>query len=159
MMRRNLILLAVLVMMPFALSAQSPEHPRRGDKRHNFNFEEFLDMKCSTVVQTLGLNAQDSIRFVPVYRELQRAKTQLFHKYGGGRRVRRAVEAGETVADTTLMRIINNQAQLAIEDAQLEQQYIAQFARILTPLQLYRLQQAEQKFKTDMMKRSKPAKK
>lgn len=129
------------------------EGDRTDADRQRFNFEEYLDKKCSTVVGLLQLNAEESARFVPLYRELQQKKSNLFKRYGGGRHVRMQIERGEQVADTTYMRVVNNLAARQIEDAKLDQQYLELFAKILTPRQLYLLQTAEQNFRTDMMRR------
>lgn len=161
-MKKILYILILSLIVPVSLSAQPDARRRNGNeasRNPRADFEQFMQVKCDFVVSELGLTAQDSVRFVPVYRELQQQKTQLFRKYGGGRRVRHQLERGEQVPDTTLLRVVNNQARLQAEDAQLEFQYIERLAKVLTPMQLYKLQQAEQKFKTDMMKRGKPARK
>lgn len=162
-MKKYLFLFLVALMMPFALSAQQDAR-RRGDSeadapRHQFNFEEYLNRKCDAVVRELGLSSQDSMRFVPVYRDLQKQKAQLFRKYGGARHMRNRIERGEQLPDTTLMRVVTNMSKLQAEDAQLELRFVEKFAQVLTPMQIYKLQLAEQKFKTDMVKRSKPARK
>lgn len=128
------------------------DRPRMVAQRH-FDFNEYLDTKCSAVVKEMGLNAQDSARFVPVYRELQQKKSELYRKYGGNREVRQRIANGENVADSTLMRVVRNYAARQVEDAKIEQQYVDKLSRVLTPLQLYNLQRAEQTFKNDMMRR------
>lgn len=162
-MKKFIFTLLILLVIPMGLCAQQDARTQGNHVRHDghphFDFEQYLSQKCDAVVREMGLSSADSIKFVPVYCELQQQKSQLFRKYGGGRKVRRALERGEQVADTTLMRVINNQAKLQAEDAQLEQRFIERFAQVLTPIQLYKLQLAEQKFKTDMMKRSNPNRK
>lgn len=161
-MKNLLHILILCLLVPTTLFAQQ-NAPRRGDngapQHRRPDFGQYLQVKCDFVVTELGLSPQDSMRFVPVYRELQEQKSQLFSKYGGGRRVRHQLEQGQQVADTTLLRVVNNQARLQAEDAQLEYKFIERLAKVLSPMQLYKLQQAEQKFKTDMMKRGKPARK
>lgn len=122
-------------------------------RQHHFDFNEYLDTKCAAVVKEMGLNAKDSAKFVPVYRELQRAKSELYRKYGGNRAVRERIDNGENVADTTLLRVVRNYAARQAEDARLEQQYLTRFEKLLTPMQLYKLQRAETTFKNDMMRR------
>ena len=167
------MLFVLAVVMPFGLYAASnqpssapdvllpptPQHPGgvhgRGERpQQRFDFEQYLSQKCNAVVRELELSSQDSARFVPVYRELQQQKSQLWRKYGGGRQVRIALERGEQVPDSTLMRVVTNMARLEAEDAQIELRFVERLSQVLTPLQLYRLQQAEQKFKTEMMKRA-----
>jgi hypothetical protein len=64
-----------------------------------------------------------------------------------------AIERGEAVPDTALMRVIYNSSQLQVEDAQLEHRYLLRLSGVLTPVQLYNLQKAEQKFRMSIMRR------
>lgn len=140
--------------------ARTTERSAKGEEQkfQQQNLEEFLHSKCTQVIRELNLSSFDSAHFEPVYHEMQREKMELFKKYGGMRRIRMAVESGQTVPDTTLLRVVNNNARLQVEDALLEQRYLNKLSRILTPLQLFKLQQAEQKFRSEMVKRGKPAK-
>lgn len=152
---RNLTII-LLLLLPCTLMAQ--QHPGR-QGQHQSGFDKYLHTKCDLVVHEMGLSPKDSARFIPVYHELQSEKAKLYQKYGSSRRVRRAVEGGEAVADSTLMRVLHNSAQLQVEDAMLEQRFMARFLTVLSPLQYYKMQQAEQKFKGEMMKRSNTDKK
>lgn len=155
-MKKVFTLLTLLLTFLGQVTAQQKpaHHPGQPD-----GFDQYLHTKCDMVVHELGLSPKDSARFIPIYHELQAEKSKLFRKYGGSRRVRMAISAGQTVADSTLLRIIHNNAQLQVEDAQLEQRFMARFLSVLTPLQFYKLQQAEQKFKTEMVKRANTGKK
>ncbi len=152
-MKKSFLLLALLVIAPIIAFAQ-PNH-RRGEGRdaERPSFESFMRTKCDMVVHELGLSQKDSTRFIPIYQELLREKSELYRKYGGGHRIRMAIERGEAVADTALMRVIYNSAQLQVEDAQLEHRYLIRLSGVLTPTQLYNLQKAEQKFRANMMRR------
>jgi len=153
-MKRILPLLILTLLIPFGMFAQ-----RHGDGKGKDGFDRYLHTKCDMVVHELGLNAKDSARFIPIYHELQAEKAKLFRKYGGGRSVRMQLSSGQTVADSTLLRTIHNNAQLQVEDAMLEQRFVSRFLTVLSPMQLYKLQLAEQKFKTEAIKRAKPAQK
>lgn len=171
-MKRSLILSLLLLLLPTLVCAQTANRRRpatatttqqdtpssRVKKSQEENLEQFLHSKCNQVIRELALNSFDSAHFEPVYHEMQKEKLLLFRKYGGMRTVRLAIEAGQTLPDSTLMRVVNNNARLQVEDALLEQRYMNQLARILTPLQLFKLQLAEQKFRSEMLKRGKPAK-
>lgn len=151
----------LILCLPVVLSAQGVKAPRTKQVPlvKNENFDSYLHAKCDLVVHELGLNPVDSAKFIVIYHELQQEKSALYQKYGGGRKVRLALASGQTVADTTIMRVLHNNAQLQVEDALLEQRYLARFLGVLTPIQLYKLQLAEQKFKTDVVKRGKPERK
>ena len=156
-MKHIITLISLLIMLPLCASAQQRSHGGRGASADGF--DRYLHTKCDMVVHELGLSPKDSARFIPIYHELQEEKSKLYRKYGGSRRVRLAIESGQQVADSTLLRVIHNNAQLQVEDAQLEQRFMARFLSVITPLQFYRMQQAEQKFKTEMVKRQNTSKK
>jgi len=153
----RLLSLIILLLLPLGLLAQRPAHGGHQDQRGGF--DQYLHNKCDMVVHELGLSPRDSARFIPIYHELQAEKSKLFVKYGGSRQVRVAIESGRHVADTTLLRVLHNNAQLQVEDAMLEQRFMSRFLTVLSPMQFYKMQQAEQKFKAEMMKRQKPDKK
>lgn len=155
----RLLLLIILLLLPCAIVAQRPAHGGHGPRGGAKGFDQYLHTKCDMVVHELGLSPRDSARFIPIYHELQSEKSKLYVKYGGTRQVRMALENGREVADTTLLRVLHNNAQLQVEDAMLEQRFMSRFLTVLTPLQFYNMQQAEQKFKAEMMKRQKPDKK
>ncbi len=151
------LLLILSLMLSFALSAQEHDHthgPGHQPVQHSsgFSFEDYQQKKCDYIVSQLELTDEQKSTFIPAYKELLHDKSHLFHKYGDAHRIMRKVRRGEQVADTTMQRAASNVRQLQLEDAQLEQQYFQKFEKLLTPAQLIRLQEAEQKFKNDMMK-------
>jgi len=159
----RILFLLCLVALPLNMTAQRPQNGQRpgdrGGRMQSEKLEEFLHAKCTRVIHELNLTSFDSAHFEPVYHELQKAKVDLYRKYGGVRRVRMMIDQGQQVADSTLMRVVTNNARLQVEDALLEQQYLNKFARILNPAQLFQLQQAEQKFRSELLRSAKPAKK
>ncbi len=151
-MKRLVLFFVLILIVPMAALAQND---RRNDDANGQrpSFESFMRTKCDMVVHELGLSQKDSSRFIPIYQELLKEKAELYKKYGGSRRIRMKVDMGESVPDTTLMRVIYNNSQLQVEDAQLEHRYLLRLSGVLTPMQLYKLQNAEQKFRTSIMRR------
>ncbi len=117
------------------------------------SFEQFMAARISFLVQEMKLNEADSAQFVVVYNEMNKAKGDLFRKYSGRRDVYRKLHHGEAVDNAALLQVVRNNAQLQVEDAQLEQTYLEKFAKILTPRQLFDYKEAEWKFKNNMMQR------
>ncbi len=122
-------------------------------QRKSPSFEEFQQMKLDYIVKEMGLSENEIQKFSPIYKELIKDRSQLYGKYRANGRIKRAIRNGEAVADTTMQRISRDDAQLQIEDAQLEQQYQQKFEQILTPQQVCKWRDAEQKFRTDVMRR------
>ena len=148
-MKRLVLFFVLILIVPMAALAQN-DRRNDGENGQRPSFESFMRTKCD---MELGLSQKDSSRFIPIYQELLKEKAELYKKYGGGRRIRMKVDMGESVPDTTLMRVIYNNSQLQVEDAQLEHRYLLRLSGVLTPMQLYKLQNAEQKFRTSIMRR------
>ena len=160
-MKRGFLLTILSCLLMFTAMADIllPGQPRVAKREHQphprgeFSFEKYQEDKCNFIIKELGLTAEETDKFLPVYRELLQAKSSLYHKYGGAHRIMRSVNEGQEVADTTMQRAVQNSRKLQLEDAKLEQDYLVKFEKILTPKQIIKLQEAEQKFKNEMMKR------
>ena len=110
-------------------------------------------MKFDFIVKEMGLTPDEAEKFSPAYGELISEKSALYSKYSANNKVKRAMREGKQVADTTMQRISRDDAQLQIDDAQLEQKYQEKFEKILTPQQVIKWREAEQKFRNDVMSR------
>lgn len=130
------------------VKTSQPQHSR------GFSFEQYQENKCNFIIQELELSPEEVERFLPVYKQLLQEKSALYHQYGGSHRVMRSVSEGQQVPDSTMQRAAQNARKLQLEDAKLEEKYLSKFEQILKPVQIIRLQEAEQKFKNEMMKRA-----
>ena len=142
-----------ICLLTFVAQAQPKD-----DGKHP-GFEKFLQEKVSFILAEMRLPASDSARFVPVYKELQQAKGKLFAKYSVAARNLRCwhkEHKGEPAPDSLYLRAVRSEAQLNLEDARLEQQYIERFEKILKPRQLSDYMRAEKKFKAKFMRRDAP---
>lgn len=145
---KRLIPLFVLLALAALVQAQP-----KGDGKHP-GFEKFMQEKVAFIVSEMHLPASDSARFVPVYKELLQKKGKLFAKYStAGRDLRRwhKVHKAEAAPDSLYLRAVRGEAQLHLEDARLEQQYLERFEKILAPRQLFDYTRAEKKFKAKFM--------
>ena len=149
----SVLLVLMAAMVSFSVYAQKPqEHkPQSGHERQSF--EQFMASKTRFLVQEMKLEAADSVRFVEVYQQLMKDKGALMHRYHQNRDVMHRIRKGEVVADSVYTRLVNDEAALQVEDAQLEQSYLERFSKVLTPRQLYDYRMAEKKFKNNFMKK------
>lgn len=122
-------------------------------QRQRPSFEQFQQMKLDFIVKEMGLNETETEKFAPIYKELIQERSALYRKYRANGRIKKAIRDGEQVADTTMQRISRDDAQLQIEDAQLEQEYQQKFEQVLTPQQVCEWREAEKKFRSNMMRR------
>ena len=148
-------IIPVFVLLAFSALVQAQtKSPVK--QQHQAGFEKFVQEKVAFIVAEMKLPAADSVRFVPVYKELQQEKGKLFVKYSAaGRELRRwhKEHKGEAAPDSLYLRAVRSEAQLNMEDARLEQQYLSRFEKILTPRQLSDYMRAEKKFKGTFMRR------
>ncbi|MBP5717017.1 MAG: hypothetical protein J6W69_07865 [Bacteroidales bacterium] len=153
-MKKILLIFTLLLGFLANVPAIAQERGNRGNGERQYpSFEQFMAEKIHFLVQEMKLNATDSAQFITVYQELQREKGQLMAKYRGTRDIVRKIRNGETVADSLYIKVVNIDAQVQAEDAQLELKYIEKFAKVLTPKQLFDYRQAEKKFKNNFMQR------
>lgn len=122
-------------------------------QRQRPSFEQFQQMKLDFIVKEMGLSEGEIQKFEPIYKELIQERSALYRKYRANGRIKKAIRDGEQVADTTMQRISRDDAQLQIEDAQLEQEYQQKFEQVLTPQQVCAWRDAEKKFRSNMMRR------
>lgn len=122
-------------------------------QRQRASFEQFQQMKLDFIVKEMGLSEGDVQKFAPIYKELIQERSALYRKYHANGKIKKAIREGEQVADTTMQRISRDDAQLQIEDAQLEQEYQQKFEQVLTPQQVCSWRDAEKKFRSNMMRR------
>ena len=142
-MRRYIL---ILILSLITLGSYAQQH-------HRPSFEDFQNKKLEFIVKEMGLNDSEVAKFSPIYKELGAERTALYAKYRNNNSVKRAMRSGEQVADTTMQRVSRDDAQLQVEDAQLEQKYQQKFEEILTPQQVIKWREAEQKFRDDIMSR------
>lgn len=122
-------------------------------QRQRPSFEQFQQMKLDYIVKEMGLSQAEIEKFAPLYKDLIKDRSALYAKYHGNVKIKRDMRQGKEVADTTMQRISRDDAQLQIEDAQLEQEYQQKFETILTPQQVYSWRDAEKKFRSEVMRR------
>lgn len=140
---KRFILISIIAFVSLSVFAQ----------RNRPSFEQFQQMKLDFIVKEMGLNDSEIQKFSPVYKELIKERSTLYSKYRANGKIKRAIHNGENVADSTMQRISRDDAQLQIEDAKLEQEYQQKFEKILTPQQVCKWRDAEQKFRSDLMRR------
>lgn len=149
------IFLAFCLLLTTSVCLFAQGQPARGREGRGGipSFEQFMAEKTNFMVKEMKLNAADSTRFVSIYMQLQQEKGKLMQKYRNGREVFQKMRQGEELEDSLYMRIVINDAQIQLEDAKLEREYIDKFAKVLTPKQVFSLMLAERKFKNTFMQR------
>lgn len=139
--------LAVCLMLSALTAAPALAQEGKGDsRRQKPSFEQFMADKTRFLMAEMQLPAADSAKFVPLYRQMMKAKGQLMRKYRPQRGLARRHKSGEAIPDSVYQKAVFDDITLRIEDAKLEQEYLHKFAKVLTPKQLYSYQLAEKRF-------------
>ena len=146
-------MLGLALMASFSVMSYAQTKGNKGNHEQHPSFEEFMAQRTHFFIQEMKLNNTDSAKFVVVYQQLMKDKGELMRKYHPGRDMWRKLRQGEALPDTTYLRLVENDAKLELEDAQLELSYVERFSKILTPRQLFDYRQAEKKFRSNFMKR------
>lgn len=156
MMKRRIWLgLCLLFLVVATLPAQSSKNNAKdGRPSHRPNPERFIEDKVQFIVRQMNLPAADSLRFVPIYRQLQKEKFALMKKRMASvhdlrRRLGKSPK-GE-IPDSLFLKAIEDEYQYNIEDAKLESVYLEKFKAMLSPRQLYDYSRAEKRFKRNFM--------
>lgn len=155
MKRRIWLSLCLLLFAVAVLPAQSlKNNAKDGRPPHRPNPERFIDDKVRFIVCQMNLSAADSLRFVPIYRQLQKEKFDLMKKRTASvhdlrRRLGKSPEAN--IPDSLFLKAVEDEYLYNIEDAKLESAYLEKFRAVLSPRQLYDYSRAEKRFKRNFM--------
>ena len=154
-MKKCLLMFCLTLMSSLGVMCYAQSQGDKSNREKRPSFEEFMAQRTHFFIQEMKLNDADSAKFVAVYQQLMKDKGDLMRKYHVGRELWHQLRNGETLADSVYIRLVQNDAKLQAEDAQLELSYVDRFAKVLTPRQLFEYRQAEKKFRSDFMRQGK----
>lgn len=141
-MKRYLLLIFCITCL--TATAQKPQ----GTHRPHMSPEEFQTKQKEFIIQHAGLTEEESATFFPLYYELQQKKHEI-----NGRvwKQARAVPPHE-LAEEECYAMIDALADIKIECATLEKEYLAKFKTILPAKKLMRVQMAEDRFQRELLR-------
>ena len=112
--------------------------------------EERLFMaKMKIIQEELKLNEQQTEDFAPLYRKYNDDMKELFKKHFKSRPKGKSIDAAKALEMAT------DRIDVKIELLKLQKGYYKQYAKVLTPEQLLRLDRAEQRIQFEIMKQGK----
>ena len=142
-MRRYLLLIISVVCM--AASAQEQTNKPRPPR---MTPEEFRTKQKEFIITHAELTEAESTAFFPLYFELQSKKHEINGRVWKKARAVRPHERTEEECNE----MIDALADVKIECATLEKQYLAKFKEILPAKKLMRVQMAEDRFQRELLK-------
>lgn len=144
-MRRHIttLLLYFVCLMAAAQQPQGqrPEHPRMTPEEYRAKQQEFITRHAE-------LTPEESDAFFPLYFELQNKKHEANRNVWKKARAVRPHERTEAECNE----IIDALADVKIECATLEKEYLMKFKKILPAKKLMRVQMAEDRFQRELLK-------
>lgn len=139
--------LTVLLMGLVCLAATAQEQGQRPHRPH-MTPEEYQAKQKEFITQHAELTEEESTAFFPLYFELQRKKHE------ANRRVWKQVRAvpPHERTEEECDQMIDAMADVKIECATLEKEYLGRFKEILPAKKLMRVQMAEERFQRELLR-------
>lgn len=139
------IFLLLTIALTFFAGMRAEEEPAK--KTREEMFKEFMDFKMKFIAQEIDLEEGQQKRFMELYTEMSEEKGKLFEQIRKQqRKVRKDPQA--TDADyATLSRMMNEAKE---KDAEIDKKYDEKFASFLSSKQIYKMKNAEEKFRKKM---------
>lgn len=144
-MKRTLTTLLV-VLVCLAAAAQQPQGKR--PERPRMTPEEYQAKQKEFISRHAELTEEESTAFFPLYFELQGKKHEANRRAWKQMRAVPPQQRTEEECDS----IINVMADVKIECATLEKQYLAKFKAILPAKKLMRVQMAEERYQRELLR-------
>ena len=146
------ILTTLTIALALIGTATAQEHRGPGERKH-FSPEEFQAKQRAHITEKAGLTTEEADKFFPLYFELQKKRFEMEHE------VRKSLgfKPGKEMTDDQCRKFIYNMADVKIEIAKLEKEYIEEYLKVISPCKLNKVEFAEKSFQRELMKKMLPA--
>ncbi|MCM1484236.1 MAG: hypothetical protein NC043_07855 [Muribaculaceae bacterium] len=152
-MTRRLITGILLILISVSTSFAQQKHDGKNMKQW---LQEMRQFRTNFIVKELNLTADQKSRFVPLYDAMYGELEKLMHDT---RQLERSVERkGNEATDVELEKASEAIYECKGKENDIEMRYFAKFKTVLTPRQLFKLKQAENKFNRHLMEKRRKGK-
>jgi len=152
-MKRKRILLFLLL----GLASSNLFLFAQNDAKRKADFEQFKEKRVEFITKAVGFTTEEANAFWPLYNEWQGKKFDL------NRQMKKAVseftkseKTGKVHSESEYQNMVNLITQYKINDAKLDEEYIAKFSKIISYKKIFLYQQAEVQFQRQMLKQRNP---
>lgn len=143
MQHKNILLLVVLsIFSYFPLSAQ--EHSHSG----GFDIEAFKKKRAAFIIEKANLTDAEAKAFIPLTNELMDKRFELNRSI---RKESRELRKKDKKTNADYERILDASSTVKIKEAQLEQEYLQKFKKVLSAEKIYKYKQAEADYMKEMV--------
>jgi hypothetical protein len=152
-MKKRLLftVLFCLASLSSALFAQQNDEKRKAD------FEKFKAQREAFINKAMGLTDDEAKVFWPVCNELQAKKFELNRTLRAEiRKIRQDKRDGKTVSEADYKKVIELSASIKVKEAQLDEEYIGKFLKLIPAEKVFSYQRSEQQFANEMFEKRPP---
>lgn len=135
-MRKNIILIVLLSMLPLYLSPLLAQNRR-------MNMADYEKRKMEFIKKEAGLTQEEADKYFPLNSELTQKKFELYRQH---REKIQRIKENNNISDQEYRKLLEDDLEVKVKEAALDKLYAPQFEKVLVPEKLFRAQQAERKF-------------
>ena len=143
---RQLFFITALMVTTLTVNAQPQKHNDRPDKEHKFDPERFERAQEAFIVKEAQLTQQEAAEFLPVFREMLQKQRVLFKQF-------RQYAKAKPQNDKEAMKLLKNIDNLDLQIKKIEIEYHTKFCKVISPMKVYQVHKAMNKFKHITMER------
>ena len=142
-MKKQLLLLILFISAAFSFQALA--QPKRDPDPDPKMMKEITEYKMKFLAQEMDLKEDQKEKFVELYQKMSEERMQNF------RRMRQLEDSlKENASEEDYKKASDGIADLKLADARIEKEYDAKFAKFLSQKQIYKMKEAEEKFRRKM---------
>lgn len=145
MIRKILVTLIALMLLPVAVSAQKPT-----DRERKTWMKEMQQYKNEFMTRKLDLTDEQKAKFLPVYDRMEKEVRAVNEQT---MKMERDIRKNKVATDLEYEKLAEAQFELKAREAKIELKYLKEFKAILKPAQLIKLKKAERDFSRELMKK------
>ena len=145
----NKIFIFTFVMFSVLFSFQASAQGTRSGRP--FNRESFEARQNAYITAQVGLTPEEAASFIPLCNELRKKKYEVGRDE---RRFAREIRSKKNPTDADYTKVVNDNVNIKVQQAQLDKEYYEKFRKILSPEKLYKYQEAESQFARSFMRSS-----
>ena len=145
MIRKLLLIIIALMLLPVAMCAQKPT-----ERERQTWMKEMQQYKNDYISRKLELTEEQKTKFLPLY---NRMETEVRKLSDQTMKMERDVrKKGDAATELEYEKAAEAQFELKAKEAQIELKYFREFKTVLKPQQLLKLKRAERDFSRELMK-------
>lgn len=143
MQHKNILLLVLFSLLSYLPLTAQEQAPRRG-----FDIEAFKKKKADFIINYVKLTDAEAKAFIPLTNELMDKRFELNRVI---RQETRELRKKSNKTNADYERLLDASSAVKIKEAQLEQEYLQKFKKILSAEKIYKYKQAEAEYMKKMV--------